>query len=88
MLAPSAAVEAETLVNCQITVPRFEKSHAGQSLAIIGNVAQLGAWSPSQAVRLLPSEDNDTMYSAVVQLPLKQKVEAKVRGYQIGLFMC
>ena len=66
------------LVPCQLMVPRFVAA-GGQRLAVLGNVTQLGAWRPSQAVPLEPSEHNETMHVAIVQLPLGDKIEAKVQ---------
>ena len=66
-------------------VPRFvSEPGAGQRLAVLGNVPQLGAWRPSQAVQLIPSEQNDTMYTALVRLPLGQRIEAKVGGIYLS----
>ena len=44
-----------------------------------GNIRQLGAWQASRAVDLLPNDQDENMYSANVQLPLGEKIEAKVR---------
>ena len=79
LLASQAVVAPSKLVNCQLTIPRFEGANGGQRLAVIGSVEQLGAWEPTKAVPLLPSEHNETMYTAIVQLPLGEKIEAKVR---------
>ena len=68
-----------TLVDCQLMVPRFVAEHSGQHLAVNGSASQLGSWTPSQAVRLLPSDKEGTVYTAIVQLPLGEKIEAKVR---------
>ena len=62
-------------------VPRFVASHGVNRLAIVGNVRQLGSWNQSKAVQLLPSDQHETMYTAIVQLPLGEKIEAKVGGW-------
>jgi hypothetical protein len=92
-MTPKASHDADIssvpskLVNCQLTIPRFEGASGGQRLAIIGSVEQLGAWEPTKAVPLLPSEHNETMYTAIVQLPLGEKIEAKVWGNDNELYV-
>ena len=75
-LVPQAGGE-ERLVTCHLLVPRYV-GH-GRRLVVVGNVRQLGAWRPAQGVQLLPGGGDEHMYSASVQLPLGQKIEAKVR---------
>ena len=75
-LVPQAGGE-ERLVTCHLLVPRYV-GH-GRRLVVVGNVRQLGAWRPAQGVQLQRGGGDEHMYSASVQLPLGEKIEAKVR---------
>ena len=63
------------LVNCRLAVP--STSSEPNQFAIIGNVAQLGAWDPELAIRLLPNSLTHT-FTADLLLPLGENIEAKV----------
>ena len=76
-LVPQAGGESERLVTCHLLVPRYV-GH-GRRLVVVGNVRQLGAWRPAQGVQLQRGGGDEHMYSASVQLPLGEKIEAKVR---------
>lgn len=47
----------------------------GQSIYAVGNVAQLGGWAPSKAIKLTPS--SSTVWKGVINLPAATAVEWK-----------
>ena len=75
-LSASSSSTEERLVSCCLLVPRF-LAH-GSGLKVVGNIRQLGSWRASEAVQMTPSDQDENMYSVNVQLPLGEKIEAKV----------